>query len=88
MSRIRIAAFALCGALIGAALVFPVGTVTIDGVPGCDCRPRAIMLIGTRIRRPYPVWLPILAAAIGAILAVLVAALVARMLRRDPKTTS
>jgi hypothetical protein len=87
MSRTRMAVFALSGALIGAAMMFPMGTETIDGGPGCDCRSRTIILIGTRIRQPYPAWLPILAAMVGALFAVLLASLVARMLRRNPVTT-
>jgi hypothetical protein len=70
MWRRTLVVSALCGAAIGCVPVIPIGHSIVDGVRGCvQCGAWTILLIGARIRDPYPYWLPMLAAAAGAVVA-------------------
>jgi hypothetical protein len=83
MSRTRIMVFAVVGALIGVVPVLPGGHLIVDGGPGCDCGPRAVLLIGVTIHGSYRIWWPMLSAGIGAVVVVHAAWLVTLLLRRE-----
>jgi hypothetical protein len=59
----------LTGALIGAAIMLPVGTEIRDGGPGCTaCGSWTVTLGGFHLRDAAPVWAMLLSITIGALL--------------------
>lgn len=70
-NRVGFVMAAVLGAIIGAASMAPMGSLVVDGDPGCrSCGYWTLTLIGIRLRDPYPVWLPALGGVLGGALTV------------------
>jgi len=75
----KVTAAAFVGAIAGAAAFIPVANSVLDGGPDCTaCGSYTTALIGMTFKNPYPAWLALVGAAVGAIVLGLAAFLISR----------